>query len=45
MCALLTGIFNEKPPQPRYTFTWDVDVVLRYIKNSMSVNSQFSEKN
>ena len=45
MCALQTGIFNERPPQPCYTFIWDVDVVLTYIKNNMSVNSQLSEKN
>ena len=45
ICALLTGIFNERPRQPRYTFIWDVDVVLTYIKNNMSVNSQLSEKN
>ena len=37
-CALLTGIFNERPPQPRYTFIWDVDVILTYKK--MSVNSR-----
>ena len=45
ICALLTGIFNERPPQPRYTFIWNVDVVLTYIKNNMSVNSHLSEKN
>ena len=45
VCALLTGIFNKRPPQPRYTFISDVDVVLTYIKNDMSVNSQLSEKN
>ena len=22
--ALITGIFNERPPQPKYTFIWDV---------------------
>ena len=42
--ALPTGIFNEIPPQPRYSFIWNVDVVLTYIKNNMSVNSQLSEK-
>ena len=45
ICALLTGIFNERPLQPRYTFIWDVDVVLTYIKNNTSVNFQLSEKN
>ena len=29
---LLKGIFNEKPPLPRYTTTWNVDTVLTYLK-------------
>ena len=45
ICPLLAGIFNERPPQARYTFIWNVDVVLTYIKNNMSVSSQLSEKN
>ena len=45
VCALLTGIFNERPPQPRYSFIWNVDVVLTYIKNNMSVNYKLFEKN
>ena len=24
------GIFNLKPPKPRYTSTWDVDILLRF---------------
>ena len=28
---LMIGIFNERPPQPRYGFTWDVETVLRFI--------------
>ena len=27
ICALLTGISNERAPQPRYIFIWNVDVV------------------
>ncbi|KAK3108935.1 hypothetical protein FSP39_019143 [Pinctada imbricata] len=27
----MTGIFNSRPPIPRYTETWDVDQVLKYI--------------
>jgi len=30
---IMTGVFQEKPPQPRYSDTWDVDVVLRHISN------------
>lgn len=28
---IMTGIFNSRPPIPRYTETWDVDQVLKYI--------------
>jgi integrase len=29
---LLRGVFNRKPPKPRYLETWDVNIVLEYIK-------------
>ena len=29
----LKGVFNSRPPAPRYSVTWDVDVVLSYIQN------------
>jgi len=29
---LLRGAFNKRPPRPRYTTTWDVNIVLEYIK-------------
>ena len=29
---VLQGMFNAKPPRPRYTNTWDVNRVLQYIK-------------
>ena len=44
VCALLTGVFNQRPPQPRYTFVWDVEILLVYLKTNMSVNSQLSDK-
>lgn len=28
----MRGVFNSRPPQPRYTFTWDVSKVLHHIK-------------
>ena len=31
---LLKGIFHQRPPQPRYTHTWDVGVVTTYIRAS-----------
>lgn len=40
---LLKGAFNRKPPQPRYTDTWDVDVVLKYLK-TMGDNDSLSRK-
>lgn len=30
----LKGVFNSRPPAPRYTCTWDVGVVLTYLENS-----------
>ena len=29
---LFKGVYNSRPPQPRYTHTWDVQTVLDYIK-------------
>ena len=30
---LMKGIHNQRPPQPRYAATWDVQVVLRHIRS------------
>ncbi len=30
---LMKGIFNRKPPSARYNSTWDVDVVLSYLRS------------
>ena len=32
VCALLAGIFNQRPLQPRYIFIWDMEIVLQYIR-------------
>ena len=45
VCALLSGVFNERPPQPRYVFIWDVQVVLNFIKSNWPVSSNLSDKN
>ena len=29
----LKGIYNSRPPAPRYSATWDVDVILTYLSN------------
>ena len=39
----LKGIYNSRPPQPRYSATWDVDVVIRYLK-TMGENDTLSLK-
>ena len=39
ICALLTGVFNQRLPKPRYRFVWDVEIVLIYLKRNMSDNS------
>ena len=41
---LLKGVFNKKTPQPRYTFTWDVQVVLDYIKANWSQTETLTNK-
>ncbi len=33
VCRLMKGIFNQRPPVPRYVFTWPVGQVMRYLKN------------
>ena len=44
LCPLLTGVFNQRPPQSGYTIVWDVEVVLFYLKTNMSDNSQLPDK-
>jgi len=41
VCRLLKGVFNKRPPLPRYSDTWKVDTVTDYIK-SLPPNSQLS---
>ena len=43
VCQLLKGIFNSRPPQPRYSFTWDVSVVVKYIRG-LGLNTSLSLK-
>jgi hypothetical protein len=31
LARFIIGIFNSKPPKPRYTYTWDVSIVLKYL--------------
>ena len=43
MSYLITGIFNCRPPKQKYTFIWDVEQVLTYIK-SLPVDNSISTK-
>ena len=40
---LMKGVFNKRPPLPRYTHSWDVSKVTSYI-SSLDVNDNFSLK-
>ncbi len=33
VCRLMKGFLNKKPPLPRYTATWDINIVLDYLKS------------
>ena len=41
--SLMTGIFNQRPPQPRYSFVWDVEQVFSYL-NNLPDNDQLSDR-
>ena len=43
VCSLLSGVFNHRPPQPRYPFIWDVEKVLCYLK-SLPAHKNLSDK-
>ena len=30
---LMSAIFNQRLPQPKYTFIWEIEVVLEYLTN------------
>ena len=36
--SLIMGIFNQRPPQPRYIFIWDIQLVLDYLKKHFPDN-------
>ena len=43
VCQLLKGVFQLRPPQPRYATTWRVSKVVQYISSLVS-NSNLSTK-
>ena len=42
--SLMTGIFNSRPPQPRYIFVWDVQVVLNFIRKDWGISSSLTDQ-
>ena len=44
MCALLAGIFNSTPPQPKYCFIWNVQTVIEFIRKEWGRNQELSDK-
>ena len=45
VCTLLTGVFNLRPPLPRYSSTWNVQIILEFIKNNSTDNKSLPIKN
>lgn len=43
ICQLLSGVFNKRPPQPRYTVIWDVSKVVNYM-STLGSNENLSPK-
>ena len=43
VCRLLKGVFNKRPPLPKYQMTWSAEVVITYLK-SLGPNSSLSLK-
>ena len=43
VCSLLAGVFNKRPPQPRYTSIWDVDQVITFLKG-LPAHKDLSDK-
>ena len=43
-CALLKGVFNKRPPQARYMFNWDVEIVINYIKSEWGYSEALLDK-
>ena len=40
---LMKGVYNLRPPWPKYSKTWDVGIVLRYLR-SMELNDKLTLK-
>ena len=43
VCQLLSGVFNKRPPQPKYTVIWDISTVIDNI-STLGNNENLSTK-
>ena len=41
--SLITGVFNNRPPQPKYNFICDVQLVMDYLKKELPNNNDLSD--
>ena len=39
VCRFLKGVFQQKPALPRYNVTWDINIMLNYLKSLSPVHS------
>ena len=44
VCALLAGIFNNRPSQPKYCFIWNVQTVVDFVRKEWGRNQELSDK-
>ena len=44
ICSLASGVFNLRPPKPRYMFVWDIRQVLDFVKGKFRDNDQLSNE-
>ena len=40
----MKGIFNARPPQPQYTFIWDLQTVLNFIEENWGIIKEIIDK-
>ena len=44
ICSLVACVFNSKPPQPRYSFVWNVQTMIDFIESEWGKNEDLSDK-
>ena len=42
--SLITGIFNQRPQQPRYTYIWDFPLALDYLKKHFHYSKKLTDR-